>query len=220
MYTSSVSPAHAPHQHVQRLPPRTPPPMSPKTPVPSSAPSRISSQYGNGASPRTPTTRPYLHPSISRLRSITPQPSRTSSAASGVTLHSHMHESVSAAPSHFSALSRSSSITNLSTQFANHEVSSPQARQAREVLRWTHLRMIGEHVYAGQGSKVASLLGTQSVGSPTVLAANGLICIGTDSGRVLVFDFKQSLKCICGSESSGERHSIVSHYTWFTDASW
>ncbi len=65
--------------------------------------------------------------------------------------------------------------------------------------------MIGEHIYAGQGAKVSSLLGAQSSGSPTVLAANGLICIGTDTGRVLVFDFKQTLKCVCGNESSGER---------------
>ena len=50
------------------------------------------SQLGNGTPPRTHSTRPYLHPSISRLRSTTPQPSRTSSAASGQTLHSHLHD--------------------------------------------------------------------------------------------------------------------------------
>jgi hypothetical protein len=36
-----------------------------------------------------------------------------------------------------------------------------------------------------------------------VMAANGLICIGTESGRILVFDFKQTLRCICGDSSSG-----------------
>ncbi|RDX54849.1 hypothetical protein OH76DRAFT_1397161 [Lentinus brumalis] len=159
------------------------------------------SHLTNGTAPRLSSARPYLHPTISRLRSITPQPSRTSSAASGAT-HSHMHESVSAAPSHFSALSRSSSLTNLSTQFAQHESSPAQKAPAREVLRWTQLRVIDEHIYAGQGAKVSALLGAQSLGSPTVLAANGLICIGTDTGRVLVFDFKQTLKCVCGTESS------------------
>lgn len=78
----------------------------------------------------------------------------------------------------------------------------------REVLRWTQLRVIGEHIYAGQASKASAFLGAQSSGSPTVLAANGLICIGTDTGRVLVFDFKQTLKCVCGIDSSGEPHSI------------
>jgi hypothetical protein len=41
-------------------------------------------------------------------------------------------------------------------------------------------------------------------GSPTVLAANGLICVGMGAGRVYVFDFKQNLKAICGgTEASG-----------------
>ena len=177
--------------------------MSPKTPIASSASARMTSHLGNGAPSRPPSARPYLHPSISRLRSITPQPSRTSSAASGMTPHSHLHESMSAAPSHFSALSRSSSVTNLSTQFAHQEDSSPLSSQPpQEVLRWTQLRNIGGHLYTGQGPKASALLGTH--GSPTVLVANGLICVGTDTGRVLVFDFKQTLKCICGHEASGE----------------
>ncbi|OSD06995.1 hypothetical protein PYCCODRAFT_1359573 [Trametes coccinea BRFM310] len=160
------------------------------------------SHIGNGTPPRTPFTRPFLHPSISRLRSITPQPSRLPSAASGATLHSHLHDSASADPSHFSALSRSSSVTNLSTHFANGQTTQPHKQLVREVLRWTQLRVIGEHIYAGQASKASSLLGIQSVGSPTVLAANGLICIGTDAGLVLVFDFKQTLRCVCGNETS------------------
>jgi len=47
------------------------------------------------------------------------------------------------------------------------------------------------------------MLGASTVGAPTVMAANGLICIGTESGRVLVFDFKQTLRCICGDSLSG-----------------
>jgi len=47
------------------------------------------------------------------------------------------------------------------------------------------------------------MLGASAVGAPMVMAANGLICIGTESGRVLVFDFKQTLRCICGDPSSG-----------------
>ncbi|KAH9929603.1 Golgi CORVET complex core vacuolar protein 8-domain-containing protein [Epithele typhae] len=159
---------------------------------------------GNGSPLRSPSSRPYLHPTISRLRSVTPQPSRTSSAASGATLHSHLHESASVVPSHFSALSRSSSITNLSANEA-----SARDELVREILRWTQLRVVGEHIYAGQGPKTSALFGIQSSGSPTVMAANGLICVGTDSGRVLVFDFKQTLKCVCGSDASGKPFSPV-----------
>ena len=66
------------------------------------------------------------------------------------------------------------------------------------MFRWSQLRNISELLYQKQSQKVANLIGQPSFGSPTVLAANGLICVGTDSGRVLVFDFKQNLRCICG----------------------
>ncbi|KAI0823370.1 Golgi CORVET complex core vacuolar protein 8-domain-containing protein [Trametes gibbosa] len=167
------------------------------------------SYLGNGSPARSPHARPYLHPSISRLRSFTPQPSRTPSAASAATVHSHLHDSVSAAPSHFSALSRSSSVTNLSAHVANSGTPPTQMQSPREVLRWTQLRLVGEHIYAGQTSKVSSVLGAQSSGSPTALAANGLICVGTDTGRVLVFDFKQTLRCVCGNESSEKNVGAV-----------
>ncbi|KAG1813729.1 Golgi CORVET complex core vacuolar protein 8-domain-containing protein [Suillus variegatus] len=48
-------------------------------------------------------------------------------------------------------------------------------------------------------AKASSVLGDIIAGAPMVLAANGFICVGTDKGRIFVFDFKQSLKCICGS---------------------
>ena len=40
------------------------------------------------------------------------------------------------------------------------------------------------------------MLGVPAVGAPMVMAANGLICIGMESGWILVFDFKQTLRCI------------------------
>ena len=49
--------------------------------------------------------------------------------------------------------------------------------------------------------KASGLLG--ALGRPTVLAANGLICTGTDDGKVVVHDFKQSLICICESNVQG-----------------
>lgn len=47
-------------------------------------------------------------------------------------------------------------------------------------------------------------MGTTDLGAPTVMAANGLICVGTETGFICVFDFKQNLKCICGTDAIGE----------------
>ena len=81
--------------------------------------------------------------------------------------------------------------------------------EKREVFRWTQLRNITEIVYGKLSQqKVQALLGTPSLGSPTVLAANGMICIGTDIGRILVFDFKQNLKCICGDGNASAYVSL------------
>ena len=75
---------------------------------------------------------------------------------------------------------------------------------AREVFRWAQLHALGTHLPARHlSNKVQAMLGASAVGSPMVMAANGLICIGTESGRILVFDFKQTLRCICGDPSSG-----------------
>ena len=86
-------------------------------------------------------------------------------------------------------------MTNLPASGVNGK--SPVTPELREVFRWTHLKTVSELLYS---QKAASLLGTESFGSPTVMAANGLICVGTDAGKAIVFDFKQNLKCICGVE--------------------
>jgi vacuolar protein sorting-associated protein 8 len=75
----------------------------------------------------------------------------------------------------------------------------------REVFRWAILQDIGKHIYL---QKASSVLGSFH-GSPTALSANGLICIGTDQGRVLVFDFKQQLKCVCGVDDACELTVIL-----------
>ena len=72
------------------------------------------------------------------------------------------------------------------------------------MFRWTQLRSLANHIFARPPQKAQAVLGAAAVGTPTVLAANGLICVGTDNGRVLVFDFKQTLKCVCGDPASGE----------------
>ena len=60
-----------------------------------------------------------------------------------------------------------------------------------------HLRMLGVYLFPPHPSnKAQAVLGAPAVGTPTVMAANRLICIGTESRQILVFDFKQTLRCI------------------------
>ncbi|OBZ70877.1 Vacuolar protein sorting-associated protein 8 [Grifola frondosa] len=184
--------------HVEVLSDRSPSTSS-VSPTGLSSPPNMTSNL-DGSNTPSKLSRPFLHPTISRLRSATPQPqpSRVPSAASAATMNSHMQEGGSAALSHFSALSRSSSVTNVS---GLEQANVSNGHQAREVFRWTQLRSIRELLYTNHPSKASTVLGSQSTGSPTVLAANGLICVGTDIGRILVFDFKQNLKCVCGTET-------------------
>lgn len=121
------------------------------------------------------------------------------SNSSLATAHSLARNIASPSPSHFSSISRTSSASNLHATYSH----SSHAEKRQEAFRWTTLRIIGEHVYTKRSSKADAVLGSPALGSPTVLAANGLICVGTDAGRVFVFDFKQQLKCVCGDEASG-----------------
>lgn len=72
-----------------------------------------------------------------------------------------------------------------------------------EVFRWTTLRQISSQIYSSFSSKAAVILDTH-MGKPTVIAAGGLLCIGTDTGRTYVFDFKQKFKFVCEPETPGE----------------
>lgn len=121
----------------------------------------------------------FLHPNVSRLRSFMPheRPSSGSQASfasqnSGNALHAP-----SAAASHFSAISRSSSIS----KFSEHT-----QKPTRDAFRWTSL-----HTASSLTHPASSLYGRA-----TVLAANGLLCLGTSSSRALIFDFRQQLKHI------------------------
>lgn len=158
--------------------------------TPVSTPPRVDSPGGTGTPSKL--ARPFLHPTVSRLRSYTPQSSHVPSSG---TFHSQIFDGTSS-PSHFSAMSRTSSVSNLNGQsHANGKSHSP-----RQVFKWTPLRNIGERVYAKTNQKATSILGVSTLGYPTVLAANGFICIGTDTGSIYVYDFKQTLKCICGTD--------------------
>ncbi|KAJ7287486.1 Golgi CORVET complex core vacuolar protein 8-domain-containing protein [Mycena rebaudengoi] len=172
-------------------------------------PPRTDSPGMNGT-PSKLLARPFLHPNVSRLRSFTPG-SRPVSSASFGSLGSHFFDA-SPPPSHFSAISRMSSTSNLNTPSLSD---APNGRRAsaiatREVFRWTQLRNITHHMYAPKAGKASSILGPPSLGAPTVLAANGLICVGTDDGKICVYDFKQSLKCVCGNDVAGKTVGPVS----------
>ncbi|KAF8070487.1 Golgi CORVET complex core vacuolar protein 8-domain-containing protein [Lyophyllum atratum] len=149
--------------------------------------------------------RPFLHPNVSRLRSYTPRSSWLTSNDSGMTSNSHPADGVSSSPSHFSSMSRMSSRSNLHAHLTSENKDAPASHTShseRDVFKWTELRNISEHIYNSLTQKLSSVLGAPLVGTPTALAANGLICVGTDQGKICVYDFKQTLRCICGNEAS------------------
>lgn len=146
--------------------------------------------------------KPFLHPTISRLRSYIPQTPNVPSSSSVGTSQSRHFNGVSPSHSHFSEISRSSSPFNVTSN--TQALTNGHTHSEREVFRWTQLRNVGHLIYAKASHKASTVLGSIALGSPMVLAANGLICVGTDSGRVFVFDFKQTLRCICGNDASGE----------------
>ncbi|KAL5523736.1 hypothetical protein ACEPAG_7909 [Sanghuangporus baumii] len=151
--------------------------------------------------------RPFLHPSISRLRSSLPngQQQRVTSTSSLGTVHVLGRDILTPSPSHFSSLSRTSSASNIKGIYSPTSLDEKEP----EAFRWTTLQAIGEQIYRNAPEKASAVLGSPDLGSPTVLAANGLICIGTDTGRVFVFDFKQELKCICGNAETARYFGAV-----------
>ncbi|KAJ1304772.1 hypothetical protein OPQ81_005908 [Rhizoctonia solani] len=151
--------------------------------------SPVSPQRAISPEPQDPLKRPaFLHPHVSRLRSFVPQDRYSSpSHASFTSQRSASALPVpSAAASHFSAISRSSSRSRLSD--------GPQ-KPIRDAFRWTTLDTASSLTHS------ASLYGRA-----TVLAANGLICLGTTSSRALIFDFRQQLKHIIVPPSTTTMH--------------
>ncbi|CAE6499315.1 unnamed protein product, partial [Rhizoctonia solani] len=163
-------------------------------PVPVSKPisspvSPMSPERGTSPEPQDPLKRPaFLHPHVSRLRSFVPQDrhSSTSHASFASQRSTSGLPAPSAAASHFSAISRSSSRSRLSDL---------SQRPIRDAFRWTTL-----HTASGL-THSASLYGRA-----TVLAANGLICLGTSSSRALIFDFRQQLKHVIAPPNTPNMH--------------
>lgn len=139
---------------------------------------------------------PFLPPSVSRLRSF-------ASTSPWIEVNHNLPADSSAAISFASPPSRVSDISRSSTPGAGKGAWRSYLNIEREVFKWTVLQNAGKRLYGNRPSKAAIVLGASNLGSPTVLAANGLICLGTDAGRVFVFDFKQTLLGICGDDTSG-----------------
>jgi hypothetical protein len=164
---------------------------------------------------------PFLHPSVSRLRSFTPH--HRTRIPSSSTLHTSYSRALSPEPSHFSAISRASSVSapldvvhEYKLPNVTHAIASPPPTTSRVpelfehwvVFRWTMLRQISSQIYPPFPSKAAAILDTR-MGRPTVIVTGGLVCVGTDTGRTYVFDFKQQFKFICGPETPGERDLLT-----------
>ncbi|KAF9529342.1 Golgi CORVET complex core vacuolar protein 8-domain-containing protein [Crepidotus variabilis] len=155
--------------------------------------------------------RPFLHPTVSRLRSFTPQSSRAPSYNDSVASHSRLFDGASPAPSHFSSISRQSSNSNLQSSpvKSNGPTAQDNSQREQEVFKWTELLGVSQQIFSKASQKASSMLGAPLLGSPTVLAANGLICVGTSEGKVVVYDFNQTLLCFCDSNISGNTIGAV-----------
>lgn len=157
-------------------------------------------------------SRPFLHPTVSRLRSFTPQSSRATSNEDSVVSHSRLFNGASPPPSHFSSISRQSSVSNLqASSIKQNGGTQDKPDNAHEVFKWTDLHSITQQVFSKASQKASSMLGAPILGSPTVLAANGLICVGTTEGKVVVYDFNQTLLCVCESNLTGPPHTYYSY---------
>lgn len=177
---------------------------APSNPEPSDEPEPPRDISTPSPTPKVTLTRPsFLHPNVSRLRShlgaasASPVPSVSEQPHGGDT------------PSHMSALSRTSSNSNLQDVEILPHGANGKYKHERTPFRWSTMKSILERIRTNSVAppKAASVLGNAE--APTVMAANGLICIGTTLGRVYVFDFKQNLKCICATKDSSMVSAIA-----------
>lgn len=141
--------------------------------------------------------QPFVHPSVSRLRSFLPS-SPVQSANLGLP-----PGSLTPAGG-YSPLSHTSNISRVSTPTRCDGGLTVDG----ETFKLTSLQIATSQLFGKRQSKAALLLGASKLGTPTVLAANGLICVGTDTGHIYVFDFKQTLLCMCGNDSASTAGSV------------
>ena len=141
--------------------------------------------------------RPFLHPSVSRLRSYAPGfGSQTPSDISFASVTAP--PSAQSVTSHLSPVSRESSPMLPNSAMLDGD--GTHTNKERQVFKWAELANLSRYFYSPPAQKINAVLGMLSNSRPTVLASNGLICLGTETGSVHVFDFKQTPKCVCGAD--------------------
>lgn len=132
------------------------------------------------------------------------------------------HPQGSATGSAFGGASRRSSVSNVldfpapaselptATSVSGASSTGPGERNKPPVrtVKWSALKRVSNRAFPSAVGAAALSQAEQmvksSMGHPTVMAVNGLIAIGTSRGWVLVFDFAQNLRCVCGTEALGE----------------
>ncbi|GAA5893311.1 hypothetical protein JCM6882_008001 [Rhodosporidiobolus microsporus] len=71
-------------------------------------------------------------------------------------------------------------------------------------VKWSSLKRIAGRAFpshSAQGVSQAEQMAKSAMGQPTVMAISGLVAVGTNRGWVMVFDFSQNLRCVCGTEA-------------------
>ncbi|GEM07801.1 late endosometo vacuole transport-related protein [Rhodotorula toruloides] len=138
---------------------------------------------------------------------------------------------ISASPSttNLDNISRRSSYTNLfdlpSTSDLPTGTSASNASSAGRAngdsppvrtVKWSSLKRVSARMYPQTGATAgaaalsqAEQIAKSAMGQPTVMAVSGLIAIGTTKGWVLVFDFGQNLRCVCGTEGISKEGAAV-----------
>ncbi|GAA5896988.1 hypothetical protein JCM5296_002675 [Sporobolomyces johnsonii] len=181
--------------------------------------------------------RPSYHPQISRLRSISTQSFPTPNGAPSnrfvssssyntafeFPAGSHSRPPFNSPPSTsgFDNISRRSSTSNLfelpsaselPTASASNASSTAAAPPPTRTIKWSSLKRISSRLYlpAGQGGvSHAEAMAKSAMGTPTVMAVSGVVAVGTSKGWVMVFDFGQNLRCVCGTEGIAKEAGAV-----------
>ncbi|GAA5987728.1 hypothetical protein JCM10908_007185 [Rhodotorula pacifica] len=127
----------------------------------------------------------------------------------------------SASGSAFDNVSRRSSVSNIfdlpsgselpiGTSVSGASSTGPKenVKPPARTVKWSPLKRVSSRAFpnatatAGAAAlSQAEQIAKSAMGQPTVMAVNGLIAIGTTRGWVLVFDFGQNLRCVCGTEA-------------------
>jgi hypothetical protein len=162
---------------------------------------------------------PSQDPSISRLRSHIRHPSTSSINSTSSSQAGRSSQNPPPAPpsSHFSQLSRTTSSSTLHSLNSSSHLSTKQSQPAStpssaDPIHYTTLKRISHFLYPSRSSAKLASLGAMAgaegrklkrgeLGVPTVMSAEGMICVGTDKGWVGVWDFKGEMRGWYGNES-------------------